>query len=83
MVELIGGEKSDGLNFGSKTLDSLRAHKIMLGLHYQVLGCHCECMGMMSENQAVPSEELAYKMEDFKKVMTKWGLLNKNGEVNI
>ncbi len=83
MVELIGGHKGSGLNFGSKTLDSLKAHKLMLGLHYQVLGCHCECMGMMAENQVSPSEDLSYKMKDFKRVMVKWGLVNKEGKVNI
>ena len=83
MVDLIGGSKSSGLNFGDNTLNALKAHKLMMGLHYQVLGCHCECMGMMAENQVSPSEEPIYKMEDFKKAMTRWGLLNKAGEVNI
>lgn len=82
-VELIGGNKSGGLNFGSKTLDVMRAHKIMMGLHYQVLACHCECMGMMSENQASPDEVPPYKMKDFKESMIKFGLLDKEGKVDI
>lgn len=82
MVDLIGGDKSSGLNFGRQTLDALKSHKTMMGLHYQVLACHCECMGMDAENHLSPSDP-RYVMEDFKKSMMRYGILDKNGKVNI
>ncbi len=82
-VELIGGDKSGGFNFGEASLNALKSHKIMMGLHYQVLACHCECMGMLSENQASPNQKPPYKMKDFKKSMIKFGILDKDGKVNI
>lgn len=83
-IELIGGSKGNsGLNFGRQTLDALKGHNLMMGLHYQILSCHCECMGMMSENQAAPSKTPPYKMKDFKKSMIKYGILDKDGKVNI
>ena len=83
MVDLIGGTSSSGLNFGQRTLNALKSHKLMMGLHYQALACHCECLGMISENQASPDGEPVYKMEDFKESMIKFGILDKNGKVNI
>ena len=83
MVDLIGGSKSSGLNFGERTINALNSHKLMMGLHYQVLACHCECMGMMSENQASPNEKPPYGMLEFKETMIKYGILDKNGKVNI
>ena len=83
MVDLIGGDKSSGLNFGQQTLNALKSHKLMMGLHYQVLACHCECMGMMAENQVSPYEKALYGMEDFKTSMIKYGILDKNGKVMI
>ena len=82
MIDLIGGSKSDGLNFGERTINALKTHKVMMGLHYQVIACHCECMGMMRENQMSPTDPI-YIMKDFKDSMIKFGLLNKNGDVNI
>ena len=83
MIDLIGGASSSGLNFGTQTINALKSHKIMMGLHYQALACHCECMGMDAENSLRPNGKPVYKMKDFKKAMVKFGILDKNGNFII
>ena len=62
-----------------------QSHEMIMTLHSKALACSCECLGMMSENQmcALGDNSPTYMARDFRLVMEKWGLINKEGEVRL
>lgn len=51
-------------------------------IHSKALGCHCECLGMNAENCIASCKgdtKVPFNKDEYKKVMTKWELIDKKG----
>ena len=73
------------LKISQRAQQIFQSHEMIMTLHAKAIACSCECLGMASENQlcALVNQSPAYVARDFRLVMEKWGLIDKEENPKI
>ena len=73
------------ISLSQNAMHTFQSHEMTMHLHIKALACSCECLGMAAENEmcSMNGQSFTYMDRDFRLVMEKWGLQDKEGKPTI